>query len=46
MSLKLVKEVEETKCEDGARADASHWKPPGTKKLATAGGGWHPVVIA
>ena len=46
MSLKLVEEVEETKREDGARADASRWKPSGTKKLATVGGGWHPIVIA
>jgi hypothetical protein len=45
LGLKLVEEVEETKCERGARASESCRKPAGTKELATAGGRFRPVVI-
>ena len=45
LSLKLMEEVEEAKCEGGAGASKSGWKPAGAEELATAGSRFHPSVV-
>ena len=41
-----MEEVEEAKCEGGARASKCGWKPAGAEELATAGSRFHPSVVA
>jgi|SRR5580692_11021007 hypothetical protein len=46
LRLKLVKKVEETKCEHSTGTTPSRWKPASAKELAAARGRCHIRVLA